>query len=273
MNNYKNIKNKFNMKTFKTLFLAIAILFAYSINAQVSVTTDGSSADGSAMLEVKSTEKGFLPPRMKESQRNDISDPATGLIIYQTDGTAGLYQYNGTAWAVIGGSSSASTHYVGELYGGGVVFWVDETGEHGLIVSMVDVSTATAWSNITSALDGTNDWDGASNTTAIIGQTGHTSSAAKYCDDYTNADYGTGVFSDWYLPSRTELKLVWNNLYEIHKAIISDGNSSTKPLQPEVYWSSTEVVPFNAYTILFTSGSISSLSKINSRMARAIRAF
>jgi len=89
------------MKTLKTLFIAIAILASYSINAQVAVTTDGSSADGSAMLEVKSTDKGFLPPRMTETQRGDISNPATGLIVYQTDGTSGLYQYNGTAWAAL----------------------------------------------------------------------------------------------------------------------------------------------------------------------------
>lgn len=93
-------------------------------------------------------------------------------------------------------------HYIGELYGGGVVFWVDHTGEHGLIVSMVDLSSDFIWSNISDLFIGTtNDWDGAGNTTAIIGQAGHTSSAAKLCDDYTNADYGTGTYSDWYLPS------------------------------------------------------------------------
>jgi hypothetical protein len=77
------------MKTFKTLFLAFAIIASYSINAQVAITTDGSSADPSAMLEVESTTKGLLPPRMTEQQKNDIITPATGLLIYQTDGTSG----------------------------------------------------------------------------------------------------------------------------------------------------------------------------------------
>jgi uncharacterized protein (TIGR02145 family) len=86
------------MKTLKTLFLAIAMLASYTLTAQVAITTDGSDPDGSAMLDVKSTEKGFLPPRMTTDQRADISNPATGLVIYQTDGTAGLYQYNGSAW-------------------------------------------------------------------------------------------------------------------------------------------------------------------------------
>ena len=76
---------------------------------------------------------------------------------------------------------------------------------------MDNLSTGQAWSNITNVLIGTtNDWDGASNTTAITGQEGHTSSAAKLYEDYTNADYGTGTYSDWYLPSIAELNHVWN---------------------------------------------------------------
>ncbi len=85
------------MKTLKTILIAIIILASYTINAQVSVTSDGSSADGSAMLEVKSTDKGFLPPRMTEAQRDAISSPATGLMIYNTDENC-LQWYNGIWW-------------------------------------------------------------------------------------------------------------------------------------------------------------------------------
>jgi uncharacterized protein (TIGR02145 family) len=82
----------------KNLFFIIAIYATCTLSAQVGVNSDGSSPDGSAMLDVKSTDKGFLPPRMTEAQRDAISDPAAGLVIYQTDETAGLYQYNGSAW-------------------------------------------------------------------------------------------------------------------------------------------------------------------------------
>ncbi len=57
--------------------------------------------DPSAILDVKvlgSTKKGVLIPKMTESERNSISSPATGLLVYQTDGTPGFYYYNGSTW-------------------------------------------------------------------------------------------------------------------------------------------------------------------------------
>ena len=55
----------------------------------------------SAILDIQSTTKGFLPPRMTAAQKNAIASPAAGLIIYQTDGTIGLYLYDGTIWRAI----------------------------------------------------------------------------------------------------------------------------------------------------------------------------
>ena len=57
-----------------------------------------SSVNASAKLEIESTTKGFLPPRMTKTQRDAISSPATGLVIYQTDNTPGLRCYNGSSW-------------------------------------------------------------------------------------------------------------------------------------------------------------------------------
>jgi uncharacterized protein (TIGR02145 family) len=61
------------------------VLMAVTLSAQVGISTDGSAPDNSALLEVKSTGKGFLPPRMTTAQRNAISSPAEGLVIYNTD--------------------------------------------------------------------------------------------------------------------------------------------------------------------------------------------
>lgn len=54
--------------------------------------------DASAKLEIKSTAKGLLIPRMTQTQRNAIASPANGLLIYQTDHYPGIYSYNGTNW-------------------------------------------------------------------------------------------------------------------------------------------------------------------------------
>ncbi len=88
----------------KAIFiLAILLISNTRVNTQgIAINTDGSSTDASAMLDIKSTSKGMLIPRMTQSERNNITSPATGLLIYQTNNTPGFYFYNGTAWIVVG---------------------------------------------------------------------------------------------------------------------------------------------------------------------------
>ncbi len=88
------------MKNIKLFFLSTIILAGFSLNAQVGINTDGSQADESAILDVKSTEKGFLPPRMTGPERDDIDNPVAGLTIWCNDcGSNGELQvYNGTGW-------------------------------------------------------------------------------------------------------------------------------------------------------------------------------
>ena len=69
-----------------------------------------SSADPSAVLEAKSTTKGFLPPRVTTSQRTSISSPAEGLVVYDTDFNS-LYLFSNSAWVEINGGSTGSNIY------------------------------------------------------------------------------------------------------------------------------------------------------------------
>ncbi|WP_367328072.1 hypothetical protein [Lentimicrobium sp.] len=77
--------------------------------AQVAVNTDGSAPDNSAMLDVKSTNRGLLAPRMTQAQRNAIVSPAAGLMIFQTDNGPGLYYNSGTpavpVWSLVGNNA------------------------------------------------------------------------------------------------------------------------------------------------------------------------
>ncbi len=92
------------MKPLHYFFLAVALMLAGSLNAQVAINTTGAGPNGSAMLDIVSTTGGILIPRMTQSQRNAISSPATGLLIYQTDNTTGIYYYNGI-WIFVNGGT------------------------------------------------------------------------------------------------------------------------------------------------------------------------
>jgi microcystin-dependent protein len=81
------------------IFISLALLLAgISVRSQIAVTTDGSAPAASAMLDVKSTTKGLLVPRMTKAQREAIVSPATGLLVFQTNEPSGHYHYNGSAW-------------------------------------------------------------------------------------------------------------------------------------------------------------------------------
>lgn len=93
------------MKKNFTLFLMM-LVFIVSKNTIAQNTFPSSGATGigtttpnsSSLLEIKSTTKGLLIPRMTQTQRNTIASPAKGLMIYQTDNNPGFYYYDGTAW-------------------------------------------------------------------------------------------------------------------------------------------------------------------------------
>lgn len=126
-------------------------------------------------------------------------------------------------------------HYIGELYGGGIVVsvWKDTSGnEHGLVASLKDLSSGTAWSNIKDTLIGISaqsNWDGQANTKAIIAQRGHKFSAAQTCDSFSS-----NGFTDWYLPSILELSHCFNAAYAVNNILGNNGFAN------DSYWSSTE---------------------------------
>ena len=120
--------------------LLAAVLLTATTYAQVGVGT--TTPDASSALDITSTTKGLLIPRMTETQRDAISSPATGLMIYQTDGTVGFYYYNGSSWVEV--AATSKTYSVNTFYAelGGYVIEVNSDGTHGLVVAMQDQGTS-----------------------------------------------------------------------------------------------------------------------------------
>ncbi|MCE7915871.1 MAG: hypothetical protein DYH15_14705 [Nitrosomonas sp. PRO4] len=169
---------------------------------------------------------------------------------------------------------------IGDFYGGGIVFYVDETGLHGLIASLSDQSNGIQWYNgaykITDAL-GNSVGTGASNTTIIVDtQSSDDPSgnfAAKVAADFKVRNDGmtpcTGTeneicYEDWFLPSRQELELLHQK-----KEIVGG-------FADNYYWSSTEVSYLDAINIPFfddLNGVTKDYGKERMLGVRAIRAF
>ena len=213
------------------------------------------------------------------------TDP-TGSINYSLTTTSQLLSvpyalHAKTAESIVGGNSGGGSgsfsHYIGEAFGGGVIFhlWKDAQGvEHGLVVATTDQSAAQAWSNIDNVEIGQtaqSSWDGLSNSNAIVAQSSHSSSAAKLC-----LDLSSGGQSDWYLPSISELNMLWNNYFTVVKSLSQISGASQ--LASAQYWSSSEddLVMFNdgtAWCLHFNDGETNNSAKTNNTNVRAVRAF
>lgn len=169
--------------------------------------------------------------------------------------------------------SGSTSHYIGEKFGGGVIFylWKDSAGkEHGLIVSPTDL-TNSDWSNITTSVGpgAQSYWDGLGNSNAIVAQSGHVSSAAKQCLDLTLNGY-----SDWYLPAVSEFYMLANNYIAVARTLAAMPGATQ--ISTAKYWTSTEFAAQNVYSfyILFYENKITHYYKNGYAYAvRPIRAF
>ena len=96
----------------KLFFIGLCLITINATAQSVAINNDGSAADNSAILDLKSNNQGVLVPRMTQANRNAITSPATGLMIFQTDNTPGFYYNAGTPatpnWQPVGGASTSA---------------------------------------------------------------------------------------------------------------------------------------------------------------------
>ena len=383
-------------KTFLKLVTLVTICTTSTVFAQVGVGVPAGDIHPSAELEVKSSTKGFLPPRMTKAQRlamiaqGSTTFPAAGLLVFQTDGDAneptGLYFFDGTAWrngaGVVGakgdkgdkgetgaqglqgqvgaqgpkgdtglkgdtgetgaqglqglpgvnglpgatgsrgdkgdkgdtgatgpagadgavgatgpagadgqvsvttagsginvtGAGTAASPYVvsttnpcglaiGQTYQGGIIFYLDASGCHGLISAPTDQSTGIKWDN--GIFTNTQAFAscvgcGDGNTSMIVYDQGLDSYAAKLCFDLS-----LGGYSDWYLPSKYELNLMYRNIGQGNAL----GLGNVGGFANNRYWSSTEYDNNYAWIQFFDNGNQGGTNKNFFNLVRSVRAF
>lgn len=158
-----------------------------------------------------------------------------------------------------------TTFHIGDAYGGGIIYFVDTTGQHGLIAAIVDVdgtySSFITWNNgidtLTKAI-AIGVYKGASNTDKIIAVQGSGNYAATDC-----RAFNAGGYTDWYLPSKREMSLLVKNRAAAGVLLGTNG-----------YWTSTEADVSNAWIMGGSSGIKGSIiPKWIPAAVRAVRAF
>jgi hypothetical protein len=189
-----------------------------------------------------------------------ISSPVSGQVI----------KYNGTSW--VNASDGAFEYKVGDTGpGGGIIFFVDRFDEYAgftyLEVAPVSTEVQRTWAtgaNQTTAVSGADSkalGAGYQNTLDIVAQAGNVGAtcAAAYCADLTS-----GGQSDWYLPSISEIKMLYEVVY-LNLAVggFTDAN----------YWSSSEYIPHFAWLQGFYSGYQGNNNKATTYYVRPVRRF
>jgi hypothetical protein len=225
------------MKVIITILIVSCTTFAYHLTAQ--------------NLEVEGKVKITMM---------DTLTSATTTVVRKVDGTLGIRQYK-----------------IGDFAQGGIVFWIDETGEHGLVCAKEDQSTGVRWyagSEGNTQAKGDGPYAGEMNTAIIIaslvaiGDDGSTY-AARICSELQITEGGF-TYADWYLPSEHELTLLYQNRVTIDVTAGANGGSSFAAAS---YSSSTESSSGGARSRNFENGNPFNGGKNLSLHVRAVRAF
>jgi hypothetical protein len=174
------------------------------------------------------------------------------------------------------GNTAGFTHYVGELFGGGIVVSVWKTAgvEHGLIASLTDLSAALPWTTpefqqIEIGPTAQSPINGLANTNAIVAQAGAgTDYAAGLCKAYN-----AGGFTDWYLPATWELNQCYNAAMIVNELLGNTNGFQFSNITTSFYWSSTEDYGSGAWFQNFFYGGTYSDGKVSNGAVRAVRRF
>ncbi len=236
------------------------------VNIKQTTATGGGNviSDGGSAVTSRGVCWSISPnPTIADSHSTD--GPGIGVFFSSLIGLTPNTLYYVRAYAVYSAGTSYgnevtfnNTFYIGASYGGGIIFYIDNTGKHGLISAASDQSAGAEWGCEGTSIPGTSTaigW-GQANTTSIVNICSTPGIAARICNDLV-----LNNFDDWFLPSKDELNLMY-----LQKNMIGIAGID--------YWSSSESGAFYGWTQYFSfNGQQNYVAKQNAYYVRAVRAF
>jgi prepilin-type N-terminal cleavage/methylation domain-containing protein len=192
----------------------------------------------------------------------DVTDGIYTFSLFKSGSPTIIVDLNTSSASITEGASGGSETppvvlHIGDSFQGGKVAYLDGTGQHGLIATIADISSGATWGCGYSVSTSTAYGTGEANTAAIVASCANTGIAAYLAQNLTE-----GAYSDWYLPSKDELNLLYQYKDEI-------GGFATD----RDYWSSSQATfPF-AYLQSFSDGNQGQNLTSRSYYVRAIRSF
>jgi hypothetical protein len=138
----------------KKIFLLGFVTIVSTLSFAQSVGIGNSSPAASAMLDISSTTKGLLIPRMTTGQRTGITSPATGLMVYDVT-TNSFWYYNGSAWASVAGSVALSLPYYSAVNTADTAFHIKNSGAPALAGEGTNTTGVAGLSNSGHGMEGT----------------------------------------------------------------------------------------------------------------------
>jgi len=249
-------------------------LLKVEVNYGGGLVDMGTTAFMSVPYSIYSANPG--PQGLQGVPGNDGQDGQDGTNgVDGVDGQGGITNA-GTGISVTGAGTSVSPYVVststcglsiGDTTQGGIIFYLDPSGCHGLVCALTDQSSGTAWYNgsyMDTRAYGSGLFEGKYNTKMINWEQGGSTSAAAICAAYTG-----GFFNDWYLPSNEELNKMYLNIGQGNAL----GLGNIGGFASNYYWSSTEFDDGLAWKQSFLNGNQFNYPKSSNYFVRAVRAF
>jgi len=249
-----------------------------------TTTVDENPTNGQSLGTVQASGDGTLSFSItSQTPAGALSiDASTGELTV-ADATLFDYETNPTITATISVDNSGNTqtatatinlndlNEIGEYKFGGIIFWINATGDEGLVLALNNLSTNSTWGcvGMVTGATGTAIGTGETNTNTVI--SAGCASSGSAVGQVSNLNLNG--YDDWFLPSSGEWAEVYNNLSVIQPVILSNGGDDLSSL----YWCSNENDAYNVAVFLFTppgDGTTYSFQKSSTNVrTRAVRAW